>query len=335
MREAANYYEKKDYFVIRLETSSSVFVGKKENLFEDSAKLGKLLREYLPFNEYLKFIHTPVIEKGILALNGVYPENSPISSYPPDFLVINKLNHEWKFVEVKSPKDKISFRQANWYINLMPNNWQYEILALINKDFEDVYIQNDLDKKGILFDEIYNEEKKEVDEFLKHFRKSQTYQNYQTWQDNEYENSIDDDIRSNYFDKFFKAIKSKFKFNTVPVESHPEINNQKYFVFYYGKSNAMPWDFPFSFFDKFISNMSGTFSTFDFIDKWNRLDHYAAEEYAELRGRNWRAILGKRLKDYSLRKKRITQISHHQKSHQSGKNCKEKYSVNVKSKNFN
>ncbi|MDD5462012.1 MAG: VRR-NUC domain-containing protein [Methylococcales bacterium] len=164
-KEAAYFYKKQGYDVIRLEHFASCGVGEKEDIFEDSKRLGKLLREFLPQEDYKKYIYKSEQCREAVALNGVYPKYYSLSFCPPDFLVVNKTSSQWKFVEVKGPTDKLHFRQANWYINLMPSNWDYEIFASLNKEFEEIYIENDLPKKGNIFDDLYAEKVRESDKF--------------------------------------------------------------------------------------------------------------------------------------------------------------------------
>lgn len=81
------------------------------------------------------------------------------------------------------------------------------------------------------------------------------------------------------------------------------------YKFYYGDSKHMPWELPFSFFDDIIMNFGNIFSTTDLTDLWIEPDPDAAKEYEELRGRNWRALVGKRLKQYSVEQQLIEQIT--------------------------
>jgi hypothetical protein len=81
------------------------------------------------------------------------------------------------------------------------------------------------------------------------------------------------------------------------------------YKFNYGSSRKMPWDLPFSFFDDIISKFGNVFSTTDLTDLWIDLDPVAAKEYEEMRGRNWRAVVGKRLKQYSIEREKIEQIT--------------------------
>ncbi len=79
--------------------------------------------------------------------------------------------------------------------------------------------------------------------------------------------------------------------------------------FKYGNNEKMPWVLPFSFFDEIIKNLGRVFSTTDLTDLWISFDSEAAKEYEELRGRNWRAVVGKRLKQYSVELQKIEQVS--------------------------
>lgn len=166
-KEAAYYYQTKGYRVIRLDHWATCSVGRNEHLFKEAAKLGDLLRSIFSREDYSKFIYRPKYHDKTISLSSIYPKNYPLSVYPPDFLVINKSNLKWKFVEIKSPNDRIHFRQANWYINLLPANWEYEIFASLNKEFDDIYIKNNLPRKRVGFDELYKKEKRKVDKYNK------------------------------------------------------------------------------------------------------------------------------------------------------------------------
>lgn len=137
-REAAAYYERLGYSVTRLDHFASCSVHYNEG-FDDSAALGKALRALLPSADYLRYIHRdPEVREGIV-LNGVDPRKYALAFYPPDFLVAKRGSTDWKFVEVKGPADSLHFHQANWYVNLMPPTWHYEIFASLGRDFGETY----------------------------------------------------------------------------------------------------------------------------------------------------------------------------------------------------
>ncbi len=163
-REAAYFYKKNGYDVILKLDHIAIQV---ESYDEVSRALNTSLRRYMPKIEYEKFMFKTDQVKKSLNLNEVYPEHYSLSFYPPDFIVFNSKSGDWKFVEVKSPTDKLHFRQANWYINLMPDHWKYELFCSINKDIEDIYIKNDLPKKGGAFDSIYLQHVNDTDKWNK------------------------------------------------------------------------------------------------------------------------------------------------------------------------
>lgn len=165
-REAKYYYQSKGYKVIRLEHFASAGVGSKEDILPESKILGNHLRKYLPPDTYQTFIRKSKASQEALVLNGVSPKDYSLSFYPPDFLVIDITTNIWKFVEVKGPTDKLHFRQANWYINLLPNQWEYEIFASVNIKFEDSYICNIADtREGIKFQNEYSNKIDEVNKW--------------------------------------------------------------------------------------------------------------------------------------------------------------------------
>jgi hypothetical protein len=72
------------------------------------------------------------------------------------------------------------------------------------------------------------------------------------------------------------------------------------------------WEIPDEIIIKVISIFKKdrqVFSTIEFIDKWDEMNHKEVVDYEKLRGRNWRAILGKRLKRYSNSSGEIRQIT--------------------------
>jgi len=61
----------------------------------------------------------------------------------------------------------LHFRQANWYVKLMPENWNYEIFASLNRKCNSITIKNNLPRNGSIFEKIYAEEVKKTDDFNK------------------------------------------------------------------------------------------------------------------------------------------------------------------------
>jgi len=165
-REAKGYYESRGYEVIRLEHFASAGVGGREHIFPKSKILGEYLRHYFSESDYSLYIHRSEEINKFLVLNGVYPTDYSISFYPPDFLVVDKMSGEWQFVEVKGPKDKLRFRQANWFVNLIPKTWKYEIFASLDRQFEDtfMFIPNG-PRAGSRFEEMHRVEISEVEEY--------------------------------------------------------------------------------------------------------------------------------------------------------------------------
>ncbi|MBL4783637.1 MAG: VRR-NUC domain-containing protein [Porticoccaceae bacterium] len=171
-KEAAFFYQTKGYEVIKLEHFASSGAGDKEHIFDESKELGIKLRKIFPIDEYQKFIYKSDACRKALVLNSIYPAEYSLSFYPPDFLVVKNDTKEWKFVEVKSPRDKLHFRQANWYVKLMPENWNYEIFASLNRKCDGVTIKTDLPRNGAVFEEIYSEEVTSTDKFNKRVPKT-------------------------------------------------------------------------------------------------------------------------------------------------------------------
>jgi len=72
------------------------------------------------------------------------------------------------------------------------------------------------------------------------------------------------------------------------------------------------WELPLNVIEEVISKLSPdvkVFSTIEFIKMWEKIDKKSVNEYEELRGRNWRAIIGKLLKKYSYDTSKIRQIT--------------------------
>lgn len=61
-----------------------------------------------------------------LSLDGLSPKKWPLGAYLPD-LVCGTSEGQWRFVEVKGPGDSLHFRQANWFVNLKPGHWAFEV----------------------------------------------------------------------------------------------------------------------------------------------------------------------------------------------------------------
>ena len=131
--EAASLYASRGYKVIRLEHFAANGVGRSEHLMPESKMLGKKLRKHLTRDAYLRFIQTSDAVSEALVLNEVDPRDYPLNCYPPDFLMVRS-KQEFVFVEVKGPRDRLHFRQANWAINLLPKDWRFEICALVERD---------------------------------------------------------------------------------------------------------------------------------------------------------------------------------------------------------
>ncbi|MFZ1320697.1 MAG: hypothetical protein WAT71_04000 [Ignavibacteria bacterium] len=73
------------------------------------------------------------------------------------------------------------------------------------------------------------------------------------------------------------------------------------------------WELPTSIIDKVIgvikANNTEVFSTIEFIETWERVDKKTMDEFEKLRGRNWRAIVGKAIKKYSIDTNKFRQIT--------------------------
>lgn len=73
------------------------------------------------------------------------------------------------------------------------------------------------------------------------------------------------------------------------------------------------WELPNSIIDSVIekiqSSKTEVFSTIEFIELWKRIDSDSVTEFENLRGRNWRAIVGKALKKHSNEKRKFRQIT--------------------------
>lgn len=73
------------------------------------------------------------------------------------------------------------------------------------------------------------------------------------------------------------------------------------------------WDLPSSIIGdvvkRFESKKTEVFSTIEFISEWKDMDLNSQEEFEKLRGRNWRALIGKALKKYSNETSKFRQIT--------------------------
>ena len=163
--EAKRYYQSLGYTVIRLEHFTSASVKHQEDCYPESKILGRQLRKYLSKSDYDTYTYrNPLLEEAI-SLDTIDPKDYSISFYPPDFLMINKESGKHMFVEVKGPSDKLRFRQANWFVNLLPESWEYEIFASINKKFDETYVYTPNTTKGC--PKFYEEYEKEIVEVNK------------------------------------------------------------------------------------------------------------------------------------------------------------------------
>jgi hypothetical protein len=82
------------------------------------------------------------------------------------------------------------------------------------------------------------------------------------------------------------------------------------YVLTYGNSDNLPWTLPFGFVKEVLTRFPAqVFSTVEFINQWKRVDPIAVKDYEEMRGRNWRAIVGKLLKQYMIETSKIIQIT--------------------------
>lgn len=76
---------------------------------------------------------------------------------------------------------------------------------------------------------------------------------------------------------------------------------------------AIDWELPTSLIEKVVeeiqSKKTEVFSTLEFIDYWEKQDKTSISEFEKLRGRNWRAIVGKALKKYSNETRKFRQIT--------------------------
>lgn len=171
-REAMRYYQSRGHEVIRLEHFASCGVGHKENIFEKSKHLGRYLRRYLSKSDYSLYIHRSEKIENTVSLSEINPHEYSISFYPPDFLVVDKKRGEWQFVEVKGPKDKLRFRQANWFINLIPEPWEYEIFASLDRHFEETFVCiTNGPRAGPGFEDVYRAACNDVDKYRAIFKK--------------------------------------------------------------------------------------------------------------------------------------------------------------------
>lgn len=167
-REAKFFYESDGFLVIRLEHFASSAVAVNEHIFPEAKILGGYLRKHLNGNDYAKYVFRKKSIRDATALNGIDPKDYSISFYPPDFLIVDRNSGKFKFVEVKGPADKLRFRQANWYINLIPEEWEYEIFASINRKFDDVYLLKKQDTRaGPKFKDEYEKQLESVNDYRK------------------------------------------------------------------------------------------------------------------------------------------------------------------------
>lgn len=123
--------------------------------------------------DYLKLIHKKRCLLKSISLNGIDPKDYPLICYVPDFLVVDFKTGKWKFVEVKSYRDKLHFKQANWYVNLIPKHWEYEIFAQLKQEFDEIYNCSSLGpRKGEQFQRLYQ---LESDKALANKRSSESF----------------------------------------------------------------------------------------------------------------------------------------------------------------
>ena len=160
-KEVAHFYHLNGYKSIRLEHFTTSSLTNKNLQSLQVRTLAKDLQTNFSMEFYNLFSFTSRSVKRALHLGEVSPKQYPLHCYPPDFLMVNHELPTWRFVEVKSPKDKLHFMQANWFVNLKPDDWEYEIFATLNKEFDESYLidLSDVDKHGVKFDDAYQKNK--------------------------------------------------------------------------------------------------------------------------------------------------------------------------------
>lgn len=84
------------------------------------------LQEVMPQADIDTLLQSPKRNARHLSLDGLSPRKWPVSAYMPD-LVCGTRRDGWRFVEVKGPGDSLHFRQANWFVNVKPERWVFEI----------------------------------------------------------------------------------------------------------------------------------------------------------------------------------------------------------------
>lgn len=160
-KEVAHFYHLNGYKSIRLDhaTTSSLTIKTLQSL--QVRTLAQDLQTHLSLEFYNLFTFTSRTVKRALHLGEVSPRQYPLHCYPPDFVMVNDKLSSWHFVEVKSPKDKLHFKQANWFLNLKPDDWGYEIFATLDTDFDEAYLidLSNVNKQGIKFEEAYQKNK--------------------------------------------------------------------------------------------------------------------------------------------------------------------------------
>lgn len=121
--------------VVRLEHTVASGLGRGRlgisKIDEARERLRGELIDALPYSAYEQFatVNQHTLDE-VRVLNEAALSEYPLSSYPPDF-VMGLSGHRFVFVEVKSATDALHFKQANWFLNLKPLDWQYEIVATV------------------------------------------------------------------------------------------------------------------------------------------------------------------------------------------------------------
>jgi hypothetical protein len=143
---AAAYYESLGHATVKLDhfiTQSIKIPALRTDKIIDHERMLKIA---LDRDSYERFFRRDSSLESVASLSSVDPTKYPLHCYPPDFVVYRTARSWFRrtsaffFAEVKGPKDRLHWNQANWFVRLMPADWHYEILAIVKQRMDVIWL---------------------------------------------------------------------------------------------------------------------------------------------------------------------------------------------------
>lgn len=177
----AAHYANRGCKVIRLEHMQTSILSR-DNPPDSLAEAREVLRGDLlaamPMSAYQRFINVSEHLQGHSALNGVSPLHYPLHAYVPDFMLAMD-GRRFVFVEVKSQTDALHFRQANWFLNLKPADWHYEIVVTVSRKLTaPIRIPAGLEKRGPAWAAEWQRAEQDTESFREISQRAENFQRH-------------------------------------------------------------------------------------------------------------------------------------------------------------